>query len=83
MNALKENGTWEIVEFPINKKPAGCKWVFTIKCNADNNVERYKSRLVAKGFTRHMELIIKKYLLLLQMLQKLTLLEFFCLLQLI
>ncbi|KAH9697911.1 retrovirus-related pol polyprotein from transposon RE1 [Citrus sinensis] len=52
MNALKKNGTWEIVDLPKEKKTVGCKWVFTLKCNADGSVERYKARLVAKGFTQ-------------------------------
>ncbi|RVW66606.1 Retrovirus-related Pol polyprotein from transposon RE1 [Vitis vinifera] len=30
----------------------GCKWVFTVKYKADGTVERYKPRLVAKGFTQ-------------------------------
>ena len=52
MNALKKNGTWEVVELPRHKKIVGCKWVFTVKCKADGSVERYKARLVAKGFTQ-------------------------------
>ncbi|KAH9650552.1 protein kinase domain-containing protein [Citrus sinensis] len=52
MNALRRSGTWEIVDLPRDKKIVGCKWVFTIKCNADGSVERYKARLVAKGFTQ-------------------------------
>ncbi|GMP81639.1 hypothetical protein CsSME_00036279 [Camellia sinensis var. sinensis] len=52
MNALRRSGTWEIVDLPKDKKTVGCKWVFTIKCNADGSVERYKARLVAKGFTQ-------------------------------
>ena len=52
MNAPRHNGTWEIVDLPKDKKTVGCKWVFTIKCNADGKVERYKTRLVAKGFTQ-------------------------------
>ena len=52
MNALRRSGTWEIVDPPRGKKIVGCKWVFTIKCNADGSVERYKVRLVAKGFTQ-------------------------------
>ncbi|XP_057478145.1 retrovirus-related Pol polyprotein from transposon TNT 1-94 isoform X6 [Actinidia eriantha] len=52
MMALKKNGTWELVSLPREKKPVGCKWIFTVKHNADGTVERYKARLVAKGFTQ-------------------------------
>ncbi|EXC25624.1 ABC transporter C family member 2 [Morus notabilis] len=52
MGALEKNGTWEIVELPSKKKTVGCKWVFTVKFNADGSVNRYKARLVAKGFTQ-------------------------------
>ena len=51
MNALKKNGTWEVVDLSREKKVVGCKSVFTIKSKADGSVERYKVRLVAKGFT--------------------------------
>ena len=30
----------------------GCKWIFFIKYNADGSVNRYKARLIAKGFTQ-------------------------------
>jgi len=52
MNALKKNGTWEIVELLRGKTTVGCKWVFSVKCKADGSIERYKARLVAKGFTQ-------------------------------
>ena len=32
-------------------KPIGCKWIFKTKKDSKGNVERYKTRLVAKGFT--------------------------------
>ncbi|WKA11488.1 hypothetical protein VitviT2T_028982 [Vitis vinifera] len=52
MNALKKNGTWEVVDLLREKKVVGCKWVFTIKSKANGSVERYKAKLVAKGFTQ-------------------------------
>lgn len=52
LRALKQNGTWELVDLPPDKKVIGCKWVFTVKYNADGSIERYKARLVAKGFTQ-------------------------------
>ncbi|XP_072086997.1 uncharacterized protein [Arachis hypogaea] len=51
-HALKKNETWEIVDLPQNTKLVGCRWVFNIKCNADGSIERYKARLVARGFTQ-------------------------------
>ena len=50
--ALEENRTWDIESLPPGKNAVGCKWVHTIKYNADGSVERPKSRLVAQGFTQ-------------------------------
>ena len=50
MQALEKNNTWEIVNLLKEKKHVECKWVFTIKYNADRTLERYKARLVAKGY---------------------------------
>ena len=33
-------------------KSIGCKWIFKTKKVSKGNVERYKGRLVAKGFTQ-------------------------------
>ena len=52
MYALRKNGTWEIVDLPDGKSPVRCKWVFNIKYRSDGNIERYKARLAAKGFSQ-------------------------------
>jgi len=51
LNAHSTNGTWELVPQPKGKK-IGSKWVFKVKRNADGSVERYKGRLVAKGYNQ-------------------------------
>ncbi len=37
---------------PKGRKPISCKWVFKIKHGVDGEMERYKDRLVARGFTQ-------------------------------
>jgi Reverse transcriptase (RNA-dependent DNA polymerase) len=36
----------------LTKKPVGCKWVYKINYRSDGTIERYKTRLVAKGYTQ-------------------------------
>ncbi|CAN1158567.1 Retrovirus-related Pol polyprotein from transposon TNT 1-94 [Linum perenne] len=50
--ALEKNQTWKIVTLPPGKRKVDCKWIFTTKYNSDGSVERYKARLVARGFTQ-------------------------------
>ena len=52
MKALKKNDAWVLSNLLARKKTIGCKWVFTIKFNVDGKIERYKVRLVAKGYTQ-------------------------------
>ena len=52
MKSLHKNGTWEVTDLPIGKKPVGCRWIFTIKYKADGGIERFKARLVAKGYSQ-------------------------------
>jgi hypothetical protein len=49
---FKKNKTWELVQLPKGKKAVGCKWVFTVKQNQKGEVDRYKERLVAKGYSQ-------------------------------
>ncbi|CAI7845937.1 unnamed protein product [Closterium sp. NIES-54] len=50
LKSIEENGTWELVELPEGRKAITSKWLFKIKSDANGNIERYKSRLVAKGY---------------------------------
>ncbi|XP_074313614.1 uncharacterized protein LOC141648796 [Silene latifolia] len=52
IDALEGNGTWKIVNLPEGKKPIGGKWVYKIKYRANGEIERYKARLLAQGFTQ-------------------------------
>jgi Reverse transcriptase (RNA-dependent DNA polymerase) len=35
-----------------NKKPIGCRWIYKIKYDSDGSIEKYKARLVIKGYTQ-------------------------------
>ena len=44
------NHTWELVDLPPGTKTIGCKWLFKRKLKQDGSIEKYKARLVTKGF---------------------------------
>ena len=50
--SLIENDTWDLVELPPDQKSIGCKWIFKVKHTSDGTVERFKGRLVAKGYAQ-------------------------------
>ncbi|CAI7923904.1 unnamed protein product [Closterium sp. NIES-53] len=50
LKSIEENDTWELLELPEGRKAITSKWLFKIKSDADGKIERYKSRIVAKGY---------------------------------
>ena len=50
--ALHKNQTWELVALPKGRQTIGNKWVYKIKRDDNNQVERYRARLVVKGYTQ-------------------------------
>ncbi|WVZ73864.1 hypothetical protein U9M48_022122 [Paspalum notatum var. saurae] len=52
MNAIMENGTWELVEPPPSCRPISLKWVYKVKRDERGEVVRHKARLVARGFVQ-------------------------------
>lgn len=51
-SSLMKNGTWTLCKLPGNRRAISCKWVFKLKQKANGEVDKYKARLVARGFTQ-------------------------------
>jgi histone deacetylase 1/2 len=50
--ALHANNIWSFVPFDPSMNVVGYRWVYKIKRRADGAIDRYKARLVARGFTQ-------------------------------
>lgn len=48
---MSKNNVWTLVNSEDGSKPIGCKWVYKTKWDAQGKIERYKVRLVARGYT--------------------------------
>ncbi len=51
-HSLIENHTWDLVKLPEGKSVIGCKWVYKVKYDGEGKIDRFKSRLVAKGYSQ-------------------------------
>jgi hypothetical protein len=49
-DALLANGTWSLCPRPQHQHVIHNKWVYKIKQKQDGSIDRYKARLVVKGF---------------------------------
>jgi hypothetical protein len=52
IDALAANNTWREELAPQGANLVSTKWVFTTKTDVDGNINRFKARLVARGFTQ-------------------------------
>ena len=52
LQAIVGNGTWNCVVPPKDANIITSKWVFTIKYTINSMIERFKARLVARGFSQ-------------------------------
>ena len=50
VESILQNHTWELVDLPPGCKPLGYKWIFKRKLKTDGSIDKYKARLVVKGF---------------------------------
>ena len=51
LDSMYSNQVWDLVMASNGIKPVGCKWVYKRKRGINGNVETFKVRLVAKGYT--------------------------------
>ena len=63
IKSMANNDVWDLVKLPEGAKPIGSKWIFKTKRDSKGNIERYKGRLVAKGFTQKKGIDYKEYFL--------------------
>lgn len=50
--SLVKNETWTVCDLPSKRRAITNKWVFKLKRKADGQIDKYKARLVARGFTQ-------------------------------
>ena len=52
MNSIEKNDTWDLVYLPNDKNIISVKWVYKTKVNEKGEIDRFKERIVEKGFSQ-------------------------------
>ena len=50
IDSILNDHTWQLTNLPPGSKPIGYKWIFKRKLKPDGSIDKYKGRLVAKGY---------------------------------
>ena len=50
LDSIVSNQTWELVEPPKGCEPISSKWIFKKKLTPDSSIDKYKAKLVIRGF---------------------------------
>ena len=52
IKSLLENKTWSLVKLPVGRKAIDNRWVYRKKFKTNGDLDRYKARLVVRGFSQ-------------------------------
>ena len=52
LQSIQDNKTWVLCDLPPGRECIGTKWVFKVKRDGNNELVKYKGRLVAKGYSQ-------------------------------
>jgi len=52
ISALEKNNTWTLTKLPPGRSAVTCRWVYKLKRHLDGSIDRYRARLVARGFSQ-------------------------------
>jgi hypothetical protein len=52
LDKLQGMSAWKVVDRPPSRKIVGSKWVFKVKYTPSGQIDKFKARLVAQGFTQ-------------------------------
>ena len=51
-SSIMTNDVWEVVPRPQERSVVASRWIYKIKYVADDNIEKFKARFVAKGYAQ-------------------------------
>ena len=66
IESILQNHTWELVDLSPGCEPLGYKWIFKRKLKDDGSIDKYRARLVVKGYKQRKVWIILTYIHMLQ-----------------
>ena len=57
---IEKNNTWELVAIPKEREVVSLKWIYKIKHNQEEDIQKHKERLVSRGLCKNQLLIFMK-----------------------